>query len=329
MTEKRNLCPCCSGILYENCCKPFHEGKLPSTALQLMRSRYSAYALNIPNYIVATTHPGSPQYKENQFLWKRSISQFSKHSTFHRLEVLDHKEKSNVATVVFTVYLSQNDEDATFTEKSYFEKINERWFYRSGTFEKGEAFTLVETGPFNILPIAYYGEAVLRRKADPITEITPEILQFVEEMIATMDSCAGIGLAAPQVHRSVRIFMIRPLLVKGEDKYARDDGVSDEVKVFINPIITSSSAETWIAPEGCLSIPTIYAPVQRPKEITVSYTFPDGNSTTQSFAGWEARQIMHENDHIEGILIPDRLSQKELGKVASSLEKLEKRLRLS
>ena len=320
-------CPCLSGEIYARCCQLFHEGKLPQTALQLMRSRYSAYAFNIPSYIVSTTHPGSPQYKENQFLWKRSVAQFCKHSTFLKLEVLDHKEKDDVAVVVFTVYLTQEGQEVVFTEKSCFEKLRGRWFYRNGDCQQGRELAFVEEGPLKMLPMAYYGEAVLRRKGDLITEILEETLQFIEEMRATMDSFGGIGLAAPQVHRSIRLFMIRPLIVKEGNEYARDQGVSEEVKVFINPSIISFSKDTWNAPEGCLSIPGLYPHVERPKEITVNYTSPDGSSSTQSFKGWVARQIMHENDHIDGILTPDRLTQKELGKIASSLEKLEKRLK--
>jgi uncharacterized protein YchJ len=132
MTDLANLCPCCSGKAYNACCKPFHEGAKPENALQLMRSRYSAYALNIPDYIVATTHPANPQYSENTFSWKRSISQFSQNYSFKRLEILDFKENNNLATVTFTAYLSQDTRDATFTERSYFEKINNQWLYREG-----------------------------------------------------------------------------------------------------------------------------------------------------------------------------------------------------
>lgn len=139
MADLTNSCPCCSMKEYDNCCKPFHDGIIPENALQLMRSRYSAYVLNIPDYIIATTHPASPQYSENKFSWKRSISQFSRTSSFHKLEILDFKENKAVATVTFTAYLSQGSHDATFTERSYFEKINNRWLYRGGQLSQGHA----------------------------------------------------------------------------------------------------------------------------------------------------------------------------------------------
>ena len=105
---------------------------MPENALQLMRSRYSAYVLNLPDYIIETTHPANPRYSENKSAWKRSISQFSQNSSFQKLEVLDFQESDTLATVTFTAHLSQEGRDATFTEKSYFEKINGRWLYRDG-----------------------------------------------------------------------------------------------------------------------------------------------------------------------------------------------------
>ncbi len=135
------------------------KGALPDSALQLMRSRYSAYVLNLPNYIVETTHPASPQYSENKFAWKRKITHFSKNSTFQKLEILEFKEKGTLATVIFTVYLLHGEEDATFTEKSYFEKINERWLYRGGQLKNGHAPNMVTTDELKLLPLAYYEDS--------------------------------------------------------------------------------------------------------------------------------------------------------------------------
>ena len=125
-------CPCCSKKSYDTCCRRFHEGDLPENALQLMRSRYSAYALDIPDYIIATTHSANPQYIQNKEVWKKSISQFSRGSSFRKLAILEFKESGTSATVTFTAYLSQNGRDATFTEKSSFEKVDGRWLYRDG-----------------------------------------------------------------------------------------------------------------------------------------------------------------------------------------------------
>lgn len=321
MTELENPCPCSSGDEYDKCCKPFHEGKMPENALQLMRSRYSAYVLNIPDYIVATTHPASPQYCENKFSWKRNISQFSRSSCFHKLEILDFKEKDTLATVTFTAYVSQDTHNATFTERSYFEKVKHRWLYRGGQLVEGHAPNLVTTGQLRLLPLAYYGEPILRKKADPIIEITSDIKKLVEEMIETMNASNGVGLAAPQIHHSIRLFIIRTHIETKQDRLE-----AGEIKVFINPKLSLPSVETWKAGEGCLSIPTIRALVERPKEITVEYTSLDGSVIEQRFSSWDARVIMHENDHINGVLFIDRLDPQEKSKLSPLLQNLETRI---
>jgi peptide deformylase len=286
-----------------------------------MRSRYSAYVLNIPDYIIETTHPANPQYSENKFAWKRSISQFSRNSSFHKLEVLDFKEKNTLATVSFTAHISQDGHDATFTERSYFEKINDQWFYRGGQLVQGHAPNLVTTGQLRLLPLAYYGDPILRKVADPVNEITDDIRKLVEEMIETMDASDGVGLAAPQIHHSIKLFVIRTPVETEQDKFELG-----EVKVFINPKLSSPSEETWKAPEGCLSIPTIRSNVERPREITIEYTSIDGSIIKQRYSGWAARVIMHENDHINGILFIDRLDTDEQLKLAPFLQNLEKRI---
>jgi peptide deformylase len=313
-------CPCSSKKDYDVCCKPFHEGLAPKNALELMRSRYAAYALNLSDYIVTTTHPANPKYINNTFSWKRSISQFSQNTLFNQLEILDFKENKTVATVTFIAHISQNNEDATFTEKSYFEKFKGRWLYRDGQIAKEYAPNLVVQGPLKLLPLAYYGNPILRRKAAAITEMTPDILTLIEEMIATMDACDGIGLAAPQIHHSIRLFIIRKPI---ENDQSFEAG---EVKVFINPVLSEPSEETWKAPEGCLSIPTFRSEVERSREITVEYTTPNGKKIKERVSGWEAKVILHEYDHIEGILYIDHLSQEEQAKWLPDLQNLKKRL---
>lgn len=128
--DKDALCPCCSGKTYESCCEPYHKGLLPDNALQLMRSRYCAYALNLPDYIIETTDPLNPHYSKNTFSWRRSIIKFSTHSIFQKLEILDFQENGSLATVTFTAHLLQGTHDATFTEKSLFEKVDGRWLYK-------------------------------------------------------------------------------------------------------------------------------------------------------------------------------------------------------
>ncbi len=140
-------------------------------------------------------------------------------------------------------------------------------------------------------------------------------------MIETMDASDGIGLAAPQIHHSIRLFVIRTPIETEDGGFEAGD-----VKVFINPILSNFSDETWEAPEGCLSIPTIRSNVERPKEITVEYTSLDGTKNKEQFSGWAARVIMHENDHIDGILFIDRLSEEEKLRIAPILENLKARI---
>ncbi len=129
---KLDLCPCHSSKAYETCCKPFHEGLFPENALKLMRSRYAAYALNLPAYLISTTHPANPHWCNDHQKWAERISAYSLGSEFHNLEILDFQEQGDVATVTFVAHLSQNDQDATFTEMSTFEKVNGKWLYRNG-----------------------------------------------------------------------------------------------------------------------------------------------------------------------------------------------------
>jgi peptide deformylase len=285
-----------------------------------MRSRYSAYVLNLPDYIIQTTHPASPDYTENKFAWKKEISNFSKHSQFQRLQVLDFKESHTMATVTFTAYLMQDDQEATFTERSYFEKWKGRWLYRGGQLAQGYVPNLITSGQLRLLPLAYYGEAVLRKKASSIKEITSEIRHLVDEMVETMDASNGIGLAAPQVHHSIRLFVMHMPIEKEKSLELGD------VKIFINPSVISESEEQYDGQEGCLSIPALRASVKRPKQITVKYTDLEGKILEERFEGWAARVILHENDHLNGVLFIDRLDPSEQEQLKPFLEILEKRL---
>ena len=319
--DSPTTCPCCSGLPYEQCCKRFHDGFLPEDALQLMRSRYSAYVLDLPEYVINTTHPASPQYCADRSLWTKKITDFSKNSSFERLEVLDFKERGTLAIVTFVAHLSQGGKDATFTEKSYFERIKGRWFYRNGQLAEGHAPNLITTGQIRLLPLAYYGDPILRKKADTVLEITDDIRKLVEEMQETMDACNGVGLAAPQIHHSIRLFIIRRPIETSEEDFE-----CGEVKVFINPEISSLSEEVWEASEGCLSIPTIYEKVSRPKAATVTYTNLEGDRIQERVSGWEARVILHEFDHIEGVFFIDRLDKEVREKLEPLLTHLKGRI---
>lgn len=325
MTNQSPLvCPCSSGLDYSNCCKAYHEGRLPEDALKLMRSRFSAYALNLSDYIIETTHPASKSYQANKFNWRRGISHFSKSSNFERLEVLDFKETEFTAMVTFVAYITQEGEDASFTERSTFEKVKGRWLYRDGILSQGVDLKLVKEGSFKLLPLAYYGDQVLRQKALPVLEINDEIRDLVEAMVETMDTCDGVGLAAPQVHRSLRLFVTRVPTEGQEGSY-----VLGPVKVFINPILLEESAVKGRMSEGCLSIPMLNGSVERAEQIKIRYTNLEGKELTETLNGFHARVFLHEYDHIEGVLFVDRLVSANQEKVQAFLEAFVNRRQIS
>ena len=125
-------CPCCSNKKYTLCCGPYHQGRLPPNALSLMRSRYSAYALDIPKYIVDTTHHKNPHYQKDTKAWIIDISSFAKQHKFSELEVVSFEEKGRRATVIFIAYLKQGSEQVTLKEKSLFIKEDGQWLYLNG-----------------------------------------------------------------------------------------------------------------------------------------------------------------------------------------------------
>lgn len=125
-------CPCHSQKLYRDCCQPYHQGALPPKAVDLMRSRYAAYALSLGDYIMHTTHPKSPHFIPNQKLWLENITLFAKGTEFINLKILDQINGEHESFVTFTAFLKQQGRDASFTEKSRFKKENGRWLYLDG-----------------------------------------------------------------------------------------------------------------------------------------------------------------------------------------------------
>lgn len=132
--SNNTLCPCGSLIKYKKCCKVFHEKKVAKTALEVMKSRYSAFCIKDYMYIIKTTHPSNQDFTDNQKLWKSSILDFCKATTFENLKILLFEEEKEVSFVTFKVSLLQNNNDVSFTERSRFEKVNNIWLYHSGEF---------------------------------------------------------------------------------------------------------------------------------------------------------------------------------------------------
>ncbi|MDD5051697.1 MAG: YchJ family metal-binding protein [Sulfuricurvum sp.] len=123
-------CPCHSGKKYKQCCQPYHKGILPSNSLKLMRSRYSAFALGLADYIMATTHPNNPDYTEDREKWITSILDFSHNNQFIGLKINDFIDGENEAFVTFEASL----EGGLLKEKSRFLKVEGKWLYESGEF---------------------------------------------------------------------------------------------------------------------------------------------------------------------------------------------------
>lgn len=162
-----------------------------------------------------------------------------------------------------------------------------------------------------ILPLFYYDHPMLRKKAKPIEKITDEVIELAHNMVESMIHYNGVGLAGPQIGQLLRLFVIRDESIAEDGSYQLG-----EPEIFMNPTLSKPSKESVIMPEGCLSIPGLHRDVERPASICISYQTIDGHTKTENVAGFRARVMMHENDHLNGVLYIDRLSpreRKELG----------------
>lgn len=161
-----------------------------------------------------------------------------------------------------------------------------------------------------ILPIVGYGDPVLRKKAIDIPQDLPNLKQIVADMYETMYKAFGVGLAAPQVGLSIRLFVIdtRPFSEDEDLPKEEQEQLSVFKKTFINATILKEEGEEWGFNEGCLSIPEVREDVYRHEKITIEYYDEDFNKHTEVYDGLIARVIQHEYDHIEGILFTDKIS---------------------
>lgn len=160
------------------------------------------------------------------------------------------------------------------------------------------------------LPIVAYGAPVLRKVCSDITPEYPNLDGLIEDMWETMYTSNGVGLAAPQVNRDIRLFVVdSSQIFKNQDeedkgKYADEPGIK---QVFINAHIKQLDGEDWTYNEGCLSIPKIREDVIRPEEVMIEYVDENFQPKTEKFVGLTARIVQHEYDHIEGKLFIDYL----------------------
>lgn len=161
-----------------------------------------------------------------------------------------------------------------------------------------------------ILSIVAYGHPILRKAGEEIDSDYEGLQELISSMWETMYNSNGVGLAAPQVNRSIRLFIVDTVqMFENMDeeerlKYPGDEGIK---KVFINSYIKEINGEPWLYNEGCLSIPKIREDIKRALRVTIEYEDENFELHTETFTGVSARVILHEYDHIEGKLFIDHL----------------------
>ncbi len=156
-----------------------------------------------------------------------------------------------------------------------------------------------------VLPVYVYGMSVLRKIAPDIPEDYEGLNQFIEDLFDTMHASDGVGLAAPQVGKSLRIFVVdtNPMAENNDEP-----GLKDFRKVFINPYIVEQWGDPWSFEEGCLSLPNIREEVSRTESIRIEYYDENWNFHDEEYDGIRARVIQHEYDHLDGKLFTDKIS---------------------
>lgn len=177
-----------------------------------------------------------------------------------------------------------------------------------------------------ILPIVAYGDPVLRKECEEIDADYPNLKELIENMRETMYNASGVGLAAPQIGKAIRLFLV------DASPFAEDDDLSDEDratlktfnKVFINAEIIKEEGEEWAFNEGCLSIPDVRQDVYRQPKVTIEYQDENFDTHTEVLEGLAARVFQHEYDHIEGILFTDKLSTLKKRLIKKKLENISK-----
>ena len=160
-----------------------------------------------------------------------------------------------------------------------------------------------------VLPIIGYGAIVLKTKAKEIPADYPELNKLISDMYETMYDASGVGLAAPQIGKSIRLFVIDTSPFDTDD-FEQNSGfeVKSVKKTFINPVMIDESGENNSFEEGCLSIPNIREHINRKSDITIKYQDENFINHQETFSGILARVIQHEYDHLEGTLFTDKIS---------------------
>jgi len=177
-----------------------------------------------------------------------------------------------------------------------------------------------------ILPIIAYGDPVLRKVGIDIDKDYPDLDILIENMKETMVNASGVGLAAPQIGKAIRLFIINATPFSEDDELEEEERtfLATFDKVFINAKILKEEGDEWAFNEGCLSIPDINEDVFRQEKITVEYLDENFEKHTEVFDGLAARVFQHEYDHIEGILFTDKISSLKKRLIKKKLENISK-----
>ena len=175
-----------------------------------------------------------------------------------------------------------------------------------------------------ILPIIAYGDKVLRKKCVDIDTDYPKLEKLITDMRQTMQNAFGVGLAAPQINKAIRLFLVDTTPFADDDELSKkeQEELKNFNKVFINAKITKETGDEWAFNEGCLSIPNIREDVFRQDTITIEYVDENFKKHKEVLNGLVARVVQHEYDHIEGILFTDKLSSLKKKLIKKRLDKI-------
>lgn len=175
-----------------------------------------------------------------------------------------------------------------------------------------------------ILPVVAYGDPVLKKEAEDITKDYEGLSQLIEDMFETMYEANGVGLAAPQIGKSIRLFVIDASPFAEDEEEEEAEILKDFKKVFINAEIIEEEGEEWGFNEGCLSIPGIREEVFRNETLTIEYYDENFKKHKETYSGLAARIIQHEYDHIDGVLFVEHISPLRKRLIKRKLEEISK-----
>ncbi len=171
--------------------------------------------------------------------------------------------------------------------------------------------------------LCYYGNPILRTRCKEVTDFGGELKQLVQDLIDVTNTHSSYGIAAPQVGVPLRVFVVTYDSIS-DDGYP--NGTANP-KVYINPKITVLDDKLWLHSEGCLSVPGVYPEVERPWKIRIEAQDIDGKTFVEEHEGWMARPLLHENDHLNGVLHIDRISKRERKELDPALKRIKKKHR--